>query len=150
MFISHMQVQANGEAARLAQMIEHLGGLPWLDMKATSLTAEGMLCGVRNSASLVLLLTSDVLTRRFCLLEINAAIDAGKFCRGYAFAVFYDATAVCMQASLLSYCARRRNVSSPGNSTNGRLTRFGACKREASDPMSVRHMCRRHLPRTTC
>ena len=78
MFISHMQVQANGEAARLAQMIEHLGGLPWLDMKATNLTAEGMKCGVRNSKAFVLLLTSDVLTRPFCLLEINTAIDSGE------------------------------------------------------------------------
>jgi len=76
-FISHMQVQANGEAVRLAQMTKHLGGLPWLDMKATNLTSEGMKCAVRNSKAFVLLLTSDVLTRPFCLLEINTAIDAG-------------------------------------------------------------------------
>ena len=72
-------MQANGEAARLAQMIEHLGGLPWLDMKATDLTIEGMKCGVRNSKAFVLLLTSDVLTRPFCLLEINTAINAGRY-----------------------------------------------------------------------
>ena len=87
MFISHMQVQANGEAARLAQMIEHLGGLPWLDMKATNLTVEGMKCGVRNSKAFVLLLTSDVLTRPFCLLEITIAIDAGR-CHGFMFDAF--------------------------------------------------------------
>ena len=78
MFISHMQAQANGEAARLAQMIEHLGGLPWLDMKATDLTAGGMMYGVRNSKAFVLLLTSDVLTRPFCILEIHTAINAGR------------------------------------------------------------------------
>ena len=76
--LSHVQAQANGEAARLAQMIEHLGGLPWLDMKATNLTVEGMKSGVRNSKVFVLLLTSDVLTRPFCLLEIKTAIDAGE------------------------------------------------------------------------
>ena len=79
-FISHMQVQASGEAARLAQMIEFLGGLPWLDMKATNLTEEGMVFSVRNSKAFVLLLTSDVLSRPFCLLEINTAIKAGRFC----------------------------------------------------------------------
>ena len=75
MFISHMQIQSNGEAARLAQMIEYLGGMPWLDMKATNLTQEGMKHGVLNSKVFVLLLTSDVLTRPFCLLEIKTAID---------------------------------------------------------------------------
>ena len=77
MFISHMQVQANGEAARLAQMIEHLGGTAWLDVKAVNLTVDGMMCGVRNSKAFVLLLTSDVLTRPFCLREISTAINAG-------------------------------------------------------------------------
>lgn len=74
----HTQVQANGEAARLAQMIEHLGGMPWLDMKAANLTAEGMKHGVRRSDVFILFLTSDVLTRPYCLLEIITAMDAGK------------------------------------------------------------------------
>ena len=60
MFISHMQVQANGEAARLAQMMEHLGGMAWLDMKATNLTVEGMKYGVLRSKVFILLLTADV------------------------------------------------------------------------------------------
>ena len=75
-FISHMQIQSNGEAARLAEMIEYLGGMPWQDMKSTNLTEEGMKHGVLNSKVLVLLLTSDLLTRPFCLLEIKTAIDA--------------------------------------------------------------------------
>ena len=93
-FISHMQVQANGEAARLAQMIEHLGGLPWLDMKAANLTVEGMMNGVCNSKIFVLLLTSDVLSRPFCLREITTAINAGT-CHGRMFvALLLDAIAV--------------------------------------------------------
>jgi hypothetical protein len=49
-----------------------------LDMEADDLTLAGMRAGVRNSETLVLVLTKSVLFRPFCIAEIYEAIRTDK------------------------------------------------------------------------
>ena len=60
------------------QALEDVGATGWLDMHADDLTQAGMRAGVENAEMFVLLLTSNVLTRQFCLKEFEWALIANK------------------------------------------------------------------------
>ena len=77
-FLSHMQIEANDLVRTLFLMSEKNGCRIWLDMEADDLTLPGMRAGVRNSESLLLVLTKSVLFRPFCIAEIYEAILADK------------------------------------------------------------------------
>ena len=77
-FISHFQVEAAGEANRIFEALGDGGATGWLDMQADDLTEAGMRAGVENADIFVLLLTSKVLTRPFCLKEFEWALSANK------------------------------------------------------------------------
>ena len=77
-FISHFQIEAAGEASRIFKALEDVGATGWLDMHADDLTAEGMRAGVENADVFLLLLTSNVLTRHFCLKEFAWALAKKK------------------------------------------------------------------------
>ena len=72
--VSHYQVEGAGEASRVAQALEAVGATAWVDMTASDLTVAGMKAGVHNAEVLVLLLTSNVLTRYVCMLH---RVDSG-------------------------------------------------------------------------
>ena len=77
-FISHFQVEAGGEANRICEALEDSGATGWLDMQADDLTESGMREGVKNADIFLLLLTSNVLTRPFCLKEFEWALKFKK------------------------------------------------------------------------
>ena len=77
-FISHFQIEAAGEASRIFKALEDVGATGWLDMHADDLTEAGMRAGVENADIFLLLLTSNVLTRPFCLKELEWALAANK------------------------------------------------------------------------
>ena len=77
-FISHFQIEAAGEASRIFKALENCGATGWLDMHADDLTLAGMRAGVENADMFVLLLTSNVLTRPFCIKEFEWALTANK------------------------------------------------------------------------
>ena len=66
-FISHFQIEAAGEANRIFEALGNVGATAWLDMHADDLTEAGMRAGVEGADVFLLLLTSNVLTRPFCL-----------------------------------------------------------------------------------
>ena len=77
-FISHYQKEGNGEAVRVAQALQNLGGSVWLDMYEDDLTLEGMREGVQNANVFILILTSQALERWYCQQEIIKALNLGK------------------------------------------------------------------------
>ena len=77
-FISHFQVEASGHVGTLFHLLEARGAHCWRDMTANNLTTEGMRQGVKDSDVLLVFLTNSTLSRRFCLLEIQWAIEFGK------------------------------------------------------------------------
>ena len=78
LFISHMQAEASGEVGLLYHKLEGMGVHCWRDMNATDLTTGGMRQGVLDSEVFLLLLSSSVLSRAFCLKEIGWAIEFKK------------------------------------------------------------------------
>ena len=70
-----MRVQASGDVGTLCFFLEQLGLRAWRDMNADDLTEKGMRQGVFDSDVFVLFLTNSVLSRIFCLKEIQWAIE---------------------------------------------------------------------------
>eukprot|EP00808_Paulinella_micropora_P016729 g76533.t1 len=77
-FVSHYQVEASGDVAALSLSLRKHGALVWRDMDAKNLTGEGMKQGVADSDVIVIFLTSGVLTRLWCLMEIQWALEFDK------------------------------------------------------------------------
>ena len=50
----------------------------WYDNRASDLTKEGMLKGIERAAAFVLFLSTDVLQRPYCQLEIRHALALKK------------------------------------------------------------------------
>lgn len=55
-----------------------LGFSCWLDQKARTITKESMLVGIQSSKVFLLFLSKGVLTRPFCLYEIESAFKLKK------------------------------------------------------------------------
>ena len=77
-FISYSQSEASGDVGTLFHLFGELGIHCWRDMNATDLTEAGMKEGVRCSDCFILFLTNNTLSRRFCLYEIEWAIEFKK------------------------------------------------------------------------
>ena len=77
-FISHMQIEASGTVGTIYFMLEQLGCHLWRDMNQKDLTEAGMKQGVLDSDVFILFLTNSMLSRPFCLKEIEWAINANK------------------------------------------------------------------------
>ena len=77
-FISHSQSEASGDVGTMFHYFESVGIHVWRDMNADDLTERGMMNGVINSDCLILLLTNNVLSRRYCVREIGWAIEHKK------------------------------------------------------------------------
>ena len=78
LFLSHFQKEGAGTAHALFHALRQVGAHAWLDMFEDDLTAPGMKRGVEESDVFVLILTTNVLTREFCRLEIGWALAARK------------------------------------------------------------------------
>ena len=50
----------------------------WYDNRASDLTKEGMLRGIEQAAAFILFLSSDVLQRPYCQMEIRHAVALRK------------------------------------------------------------------------
>ncbi|GBG31969.1 Protein kinase, putative [Hondaea fermentalgiana] len=74
-FLSHMQQQAAGIVKDLAAGLERNQMTAWVDMRAAEITLETMQRGVLASQCFVMVLTTDVLFRPFCLAELKFAVD---------------------------------------------------------------------------
>jgi hypothetical protein len=77
-FISHAQIEASGDVGTLSHLFQTMGVHGWRDMTQRDLTEQGMRQGVYDSDVFVLFLTNCVLSRSFCLKEIQWALD---FCK---------------------------------------------------------------------
>ena len=78
LFLSHFQKEGAVVAHALSHALRDLGAHAWLDMTEDDLTVQGMKRGVEESDVFVLILTTNVLTREFCRLEIGWALAARK------------------------------------------------------------------------
>ena len=58
--------------------LERMGFKVWYDNRADDLTKEGMLKGIEQAAAFILFLSSDVLTRPYCQMEIRQALALEK------------------------------------------------------------------------
>ncbi|GBG24858.1 Protein kinase, putative [Hondaea fermentalgiana] len=74
-FLSHMQAQAAGTVKDLLMGLERNEMTAWVDMRASEITLKSMQRGVLSSQRFVMVLTTDVLFRPFCLAELKFAID---------------------------------------------------------------------------
>ena len=151
----------------LAPPWRQVGAHAWLDMFEDDLTAPGMKRGVEESDVFVLILTTNVLTREFCRLEIGWALAARKpilvvreddarfsafeYDRWRADEVWDDDVGwtVPADAALRPYSslgatpARRIRRSTPCTRTS-----VAACRRRASESAAARRMYRTQRGRT--
>ncbi|GBG24178.1 Protein kinase, putative [Hondaea fermentalgiana] len=74
-FLSHMQQQAAGIVKDLDAGLERNQMTAWVDMRALDITMGAMQRGVMSSQCFVMVLTTDVLFRPFCLAELKFAVD---------------------------------------------------------------------------
>ena len=58
--------------------LERMGFKVWYDNRADNLTKEGMLKGIEQAAAFVLFLSSGVLERHYCQMEIRHALALKK------------------------------------------------------------------------
>ena len=58
--------------------LERMGFKAWYDNRADDLTKEGMLKGIERAAAFILFLSSGVLQRPYCQLEIRHAVALKK------------------------------------------------------------------------
>lgn len=77
-FMSHCQGDASGTVSTLYLKYKQLGLYNWLDMHQQDLTLNGMKQGVKDSDIFLLFLTRNLLTRPFCLEELDTAITEKK------------------------------------------------------------------------
>lgn len=73
-FLSHMQKEAAGIVKDLYLNLTEARCLAWIDMHAEDLTQDSMRHGVENSSFYLLVLTTNVLFRPFCVMELFWAI----------------------------------------------------------------------------
>ena len=55
-----------------------MGFKVWYDNRADDLTKEGMLKGIEQAAAFILFLSTDILTRPYCQMEIRHAVALKK------------------------------------------------------------------------
>jgi len=77
-FVSHAQLEASGDVGTVFLLAESLGLHGWRDMNQPDLTAQGMMQGVFDSDVFILFLTSSVLSRKYCQMELGWAIAFNK------------------------------------------------------------------------
>ena len=77
-FISHSQVEASGDVGTLFHVLATLGLHCWRDMSQRDVTTKGMRQGVYDSDFVLIFLTNSMLSRPYCIKEIEWALDAGK------------------------------------------------------------------------
>lgn len=77
-FLSHYQAQAADNVAALYFQLRLRGALVWLDQYQDVITEAGMRAGVEAADAFVFFLTSDALTREFCLKEFGWALELRK------------------------------------------------------------------------
>ena len=76
--ITHFQAEAAGDTGTLAAALRNAGMHVWRDVDMQNLTLSGMCQGVMDSDILVVLLTNQILSRWYCLMEIQYALEFGK------------------------------------------------------------------------
>eukprot|EP00935_MAST-01C_sp_MAST-1C-sp1_P001606 g1606.t1 len=72
-FASHAQATGGDQANAIYLELERLGFTVWYDNRADDLTKEGMLKGIEQAAAFILFLSSGVLERPYCQMEIRHA-----------------------------------------------------------------------------
>ena len=77
-FMSHAQADAAGIVGTVNAEYDKKGLHNWVDVRQQVLTVEGMRQGGRDSKNFQLVLTKTVVSRTFCRLEMQCAIDGGK------------------------------------------------------------------------
>lgn len=75
---AHYQAEASGDTGALAAALRSAGMHVWRDVDMANLTLAGMCQGVMDSDILIVMLTTAVLSRWFCLKEIEFALLFGK------------------------------------------------------------------------
>jgi hypothetical protein len=78
LFISYAQNDASGMATTLYFAFRRCGLSVWLDNFETDVTSDGMKEGISSSAFVLVCLTSNYLTRPWCLKELKWAIEMKK------------------------------------------------------------------------
>ncbi|XRB25609.1 hypothetical protein RI054_45g154670 [Pseudoscourfieldia marina] len=76
-FISHFQKESSAIALDLFASLKEQGKRCWLDVKMDARGEAAMEEGVRNSATFVAVISEEYFGRRFCLKELDWAVDAG-------------------------------------------------------------------------
>jgi len=77
-FLSHYQSTGGDQVMTLELRLSAMGFHCWLDQNAATITKESMEDGVRGSKVFLLFLSQGVLTRPFCLFEIQTAMGERK------------------------------------------------------------------------
>ena len=77
-FLSHYQATGGDQVMSLELRLTSMGYTCWLDQKAATITKESMQTGVSESRVFLLFLSEGVLTRPFCLFEIETAMTMQK------------------------------------------------------------------------
>jgi len=77
-FLSHAQKDSADICRSMKDSLEAKGISTWLDKCADNTDNNGMVDGIVNSNSFVLVLTKDYFTRRYCVFEYCVAVVAGK------------------------------------------------------------------------
>ena len=105
-FLSHYQSTGGDQVMTLELRLSAMGFHCWLDQNAATITKESMEDGVRGSKVFLLFLSQGVLTRPFCLFEIQTAMGEQK-----ALMLMHETDAVSFPAySLLPLPRRLFNV----------------------------------------
>ena len=77
-FLSHSQSEAAGDVGTLYHLLGKYGIHVWRDMNAEDLTLKGMLDDVQSSDIMIVLLTNNTLSRKYCKTEIGCAMQLEK------------------------------------------------------------------------
>ena len=77
-FLSHYQATGGDQVMALELKLSGMGYNCWLDQNAATITKDAMQAGVRSSRIFLLFLSAGVLTRPFCLFEIQTALGFQK------------------------------------------------------------------------
>ena len=76
--ISHAQATGGDQANAIYLELERMGFQVWYDNRASDLTKDGMLAGIERAAAFLLFLSTGVLERPYCQLEIRHALALKK------------------------------------------------------------------------
>ena len=77
-FLSHVQKDSADIVRGIMNSLEMKGISSWLDKCADNTDNNGMIDGIVNSSSFVLVLTKEYFQRRYCIFEYCVALVAGR------------------------------------------------------------------------